>query len=345
MSPLATSPPRKAATELSPSPSAPALSPSHRSPASDASSRSSQSLRKPAVPEAQRRVGKAHAQSRVNARAIDQLNAEQQEQWRLAFVSEWLTQHPPALRYPQHIWLHADCPPPAEEEGGAEGGASSLRGKVHTANKRTISLLQSGQMDEALLALKELEANVRKNFSPKERNELLPVAMNNLAYYYYRRGKFASASAYMGKAVQMERHAYGAVDFATHLRLAAVASKMKQHVESLKHCRASLRVLQHGADEAGEGTVEGAAAAFLAHLAVAYHNTAVQLAHTQQLQEASASAKLAHDLVTKVLPAKHRWVKLIAQTARLLSDMHVSTAFVEHSLRPQLGVGASAAAM
>ena len=49
------------------------------------------------------------------------------------------------------------------------------------------------------------------------------------------------------------------------------------------------------------------------------------------------AAKLAQELVAKALPAKHRWVKLIGSTARLLSDMHVSTTFVEASLRPQLG--------
>ena len=43
---------------------------------------------------------------------------------------------------------------------------------------------------------------------------------------------------------QLERRAYGAVDFATHLRMGAVAAKLRQHGESLKRCRASIRVLQ-----------------------------------------------------------------------------------------------------
>ena len=278
------------------------------------------------------KTGPAAAQSRINARAVEALSREQQERQRQESVSEWLTKHPPVMRYPQHIWLHADCPP---LEGEGEGSQSSLRRQVHQCNKAAIALLQSGQMDEALLALKELEANVRKNFSPKERARLLPVATNNLAFYYFRRGKHASATAYMQKAMQMERTVYGAVDFATHLRMAAVEAKVKNHAESLKHCRAALKVLQQGAqDEEAGGTTE-LPAGFAAHLAVAYHNAAVELAQTQQLQEASASAKLAQELVAKALPAKHRWVKLIGSTARLLSDMHVTATFVEASLRPQ----------
>jgi len=268
--------------------------------------------------------------------AVTSLSAEQQEQYRTAHVSEWLTQHPPVNKYPQHIWLHADCPLP-EGEDEASGSQSSLRRQVHQCNKTAIALLQSGQMDEALLTLKELEANVRKNFSPKERALLLPVVMNNLSAYYYRRGKHASATAYMQKAMQMERAAYGAVDFATHLRMAAVDAKVKNHADSLKHCRASLKVLQQGAQDEEAGGNAELPSAFHAHLAVAFHNTAVQLAQTQQLQEASASAKLAQELAAKALPAKHRWVKLIGSTARLLSDMHIATTFVEASLRPQLG--------
>ena len=36
------------------------------------------------------------------------------------------------------------------------------------------------------------------------------------------------------------------------------------------------------------------------------------------------------------LPAKHRWVRHISSSARRLRDMHLSTTFVEHSLRPSL---------
>lgn len=187
--------------------------------------------------------------------------------------------------------------------------------------------------------------------------------------------------------------------------------KVKQHDESLRLCRAALSVLQQGAEaEAAVGASE-LPSSFHAHLAVVYHNTAVQLAQTHQMQvpnqdqktepptspvpwsctqslcrlrvrctvppwrhhrlsghrtligtrenfalrplydreataqlatpfertqEASATAKLAQKLAQSTLPAKHRWVKHINSTARLLRDLHISSAFVEHSLRPHL---------
>ena len=45
---------------------------------------------------------------------------------------------------------------------------------------------------------------------------------------------------------------------------------------------------------------------------------------------------MAQQLVSQALPAKHRWVRHISSSARRLRDMHLSTTFVEHSLRPSL---------
>jgi len=186
--------------------------------------------------------------------------------------------------------------------------------------------------------LKEMEDNIRRSLPARERAQILPVAMNNLAYFYYRKGKYQASHAHMAKAMQMERKAYGAVDFATHLRMAAVTARLSHHTEALGHCRAALRVLQESAAQE-QADPEGAPAlprAYHAHLAVVYHNLAVQLAYLQQLQHASGTAKVAQQLVTQALPAKHRWVRHISSSARRLRDMHLSTSFVEHSLRPSL---------
>ena len=105
-------------------------------------------------------------------------------------MSEWLTQHPLVLRYPPHIWLHADCPQPEEELDGAEGldeaahGVSTPRQQVQYSNKLAIVYLQSGELDKALLVLKEMEENVRRNLVGRERLQILPVAMHhNLALH------------------------------------------------------------------------------------------------------------------------------------------------------------------
>ena len=136
---------------------------------------------------------------------------------------------------------------------------------------------------------------------------------------------------------QLERRAYGAVDFATHLRMAAVTARLRQHADSLKHCRASIRALQQSAEQADAQADGELRVAFQAHLAVAYHNAAVALAQNQHLQEASAAAKLAQELAAATLPAKHKWVHSINSTSRLLADMHLSTSFVTEQMRlPQV---------
>jgi len=297
-----------------------------------------------AVARGPKHIAALSAQRRVNERIAEKLTAAQQEQWQRAFMSEWLTQHPPVLRYPPHVWLHADCPPPEPlrpadssniADGEGEVPASAQWHEVHMDNQRAVAFLKAGKLDNALVMLKETEATVRQKLPAQERLQVLPVIMNNLAFFYYRKGKHASAMAYMQRTLQMERRAYGAVDFATHLRMAAVASKLKHHSDSLKHCKAALTVLQQTAGEE-EGSSPELRGAFHAHLAVAYHNTAVQLAQTQQLREASAAAKLAQQLATTALPAKHRWVQRISATTRLLQDMHISTSFVNQQVRVPL---------
>lgn len=288
------------------------------------------------------------AQARVTERAMQALTEAQHEQWQRVLMSEWLTQHPLVLRYPPHIWLHADCPQP-DGEGGEIGEigpgesreeepqqpASPQRQQVQYSNKLAIVYLQSGELDKALLVLKEMEENIRSNLTGRERLQVLPVVMNNLAYFYYRKHKYPAAHSYMTKAMQLERKAYGAVDFATHLRMAAVSARLSHHTVSLKHCKAALKVLQEAAGlHGGHGGPPAAARTYHAHLAVVYHNLAVQMAYLQQLQHASGTAKVAQQLVTQALPAKHRWVRHISSSARRLRDMHLSTSFVEHSLRP-----------
>ena len=63
---------------------------------------------------------------------------------------------------------------------------STPRQQVQYSNKLAIVYLQSGELDKALLVLKEMEENIRTNLAGQERLQVLPVAMNNLAYFYYR---------------------------------------------------------------------------------------------------------------------------------------------------------------
>jgi hypothetical protein len=188
-----------------------------------------------------------------------------------------------------------------------------------------------------LLVLKEMEENIRSNLTGRERLQVLPVVMNNLAYFYYRKHKYPAAHSYMTKAMTLERKAYGAVDFATHLRMAAVSARLSHHTVSLKHCKAALKVLQEAADlHGGHGGAPAAARTYHAHLAVVYHNLAVQMAYLQQLQHAAGTAKVAQQLVTQALPAKHRWVRCPPAHACALDAHHclrTACALPAHCLR------------
>ena len=47
---------------------------------------------------------------------------------------------------------------------------------------------------------------------------------------------------------------------------------------------------------------------------------------------------VADQLAALSLPAKHRWARQICSTVQKLRDLHVSTSFVQHSLRPRLAL-------
>ena len=75
--------------------------------------------------------------------------------------------------------------------------------------------------------------------------------------------------------------------------MAAVSSRLSHHTVALQHCKAALKVLQLAAEEhGGHAAAPAAARTYHAHLAVVYHNLAVQMAFLQQLQHASGTAKV-----------------------------------------------------
>lgn len=128
--------------------------------------------------------------------------------------------------------------------------------------------------------------------------------------------------------------AYGAADFASLLRTGGVLCAMNKHTASMRYTQAALDSLQQGAAEQ-EAAGKPLPAAYHAHLAVAYHNYATQLARGKMLYEASAAIKIAHQLAAQVLPTKHRWARAIHASEQLLRDIHLATSFVTHSLRPR----------
>ena len=159
------------------------------------------------------------------------------------------------------------------------------------------------------------------------------------------RAKLPSALQYVERAARLEARAYGAADFATRLRQGAICSRCKRHSEGLRHCTAAVQMLKmtsereqelDAAKRASDASATSEPDVYHAHLAVAYHNLAVQLAYTQQLGPASAMADVAYSLASNALTAKHRWAKHIGASAQRLRDMHVSTTFLSHSLRPRL---------
>ena len=50
-----------------------------------------------------------------------------------------------------------------------------------------------------------MEADILQTLPQEEQTVLLPVAFSNLSYFYYRRGKFATALRYMQRAEALER--------------------------------------------------------------------------------------------------------------------------------------------
>ena len=183
---------------------------------------------------------------------------------------------------------------------------------------------------------KDMEKAAKQHLVVKrERAAVLAVVYNNLAGFYYRRRKPAVAIQYLMKAASLEQRVHGAPDFATYARLGAACSRSKAHADGLRYCHAAVESLRLAA---GASETQTAKEAYNAYLAVAYHNLAVQLANCSQLQEAAAMMDVADQIVAHALPAKHRWARHICASVRRIRDLHVSTRFVEHSLRPRLAV-------
>ena len=66
------------------------------------------------------------------------------------------------------------------------------------------------------------------------------TAYLNRGWCSFEHGMARVAAAHVEKAIALERRVYGAVDFASQLRLASVQSRLKQHTASLRSCRAAL---------------------------------------------------------------------------------------------------------
>ena len=277
------------------------------------------------------------------------------------FVSEWMTQHPLHLSYPQHIWVHADCPPNTSPETPEPEALQRIRflnesGNVHLQQAiegARSEAQKKDRLDSALAAYKEMEGVIKEALpSGKQRLSLLACCYTNTAGYYYRMGLAAPALQYAQRGALLEERALGAVDFSTKLRLATVYFKAKDHQTALTHGQAAIDLLIELAEvhgiEAQSQTTDGTAAAraaaesaaeeisskVQAHLAVAYHNLAVQLAYPAAgtLQKAHQMVNVADQLAALSLPAKHRWARQICSTVQKLRDLHVSTSFVQHSL-------------
>lgn len=282
------------------------------------------------------------------------------------FVSEWLTQHPLTMSYPSPIWLHSDCP-----AAPASGVDANLQ-RVRYLNEAGIVHQQEGRLDDSLAAFKEMEGVIKKSMpAGKARLAYLAVAYNNVAGFYFRKSMMAPALQYCERAATLEERAHGAIDCMTKSRLACIHSRGKERGRALALTQAVLGELKAMANtpspqaaqahapapggfdlpscggsllrfdsNSGGALVRGTPlfAAYRAHLAVAYHNLAVQLALCQELQQASAAVHCADQLAAEALPAKHRWAKHICATVQKLRDMHVSSQFVQHSIRPRLAV-------
>ena len=100
------------------------------------------------------------------------------------FVSEWLTEHPISLagKYPAHIWLHCDSPP-------MDPGLHN----IDALNRVGIVRLREGRPDEALVAWRSMEDEIKARVLKKEAAPLLACAYNNLAGVYYTLRKPAPA--------------------------------------------------------------------------------------------------------------------------------------------------------
>ncbi len=225
------------------------------------------------------------------------------------------------ISYPQHIWPFAAiaAEPPVELTDDDDQARRSLAAE----NARAVSLYSANQLDEALLVLQRLREDARK-LPARMRLATSPAISSNMAYYFYKRAKCDAALEWLRRASQAEERAYGTADAATRLRLAAALARTKRHSDALGECRAAIAALQASA-HVGDGA-EGAEAqrGLKAMLAVAYHNSAIELARTCQLAEASGVAHVALTLAESSVGARHAWCRVIRASCACLREVHTT---------------------
>ena len=142
------------------------------------------------------------------------------------------------------------------------------------------------------------------------------------------------------KAIDLLRDAAAAAAVANARERAAAAEAIEAEERKARHANSLLTqaIEATGGAAGAPGLPADLDGPYHAFLAVGYHNLGVCYARCDQLQEANAMLNVADELAARALPAKHRWAKQICATVQRLRDLHLSTSFVTHSLRPRLAV-------
>lgn len=178
----------------------------------------------------------------------------------------------------------------------------------------------------------------RPQLDGTRRQELLAVAYSNLAALSLRSGMAQPALDFCARAAQIERSLFARVEFTTHLRIAAVLSRLGRSQKALGQCELAWKALllcaraaapeadkEAGGGAAGEGSdaADGGAmrteelpAEYVSAAAVVCCNLAVALVRLHRHAEALEVAEQAERYAARALEPAHEHRRAITACLR-----------------------------
>lgn len=171
-------------------------------------------------------------------------------------------------------------------------------------NLLAMTYLQQESYDLVLELLKKAEILTDRDPQGKA------VTCNNLACYYRKQGKLRNALKYLQKALKIESKLEKIGNIAdTHLNICAVLSQLGRHSRALSHSQSALIVLQEellkDLKEEKKELNKPVKLDRIAVLAIAYHNTGVELEFLKKNYESLHSYQKGMDIALKHLGPDH----------------------------------------
>lgn len=185
---------------------------------------------------------------------------------------------------------------------------------VLRCNKTAMDSLKLEKYRDALSllnkALDQLNAPDTHLQNWPNRLRLLGITLNNFGCFYKKKGQPNVALFYLQKALNIEKTtSKDAINIAgTHLNICAILSLLNRHDAALQHAQQALEGLQAQVEiEAGSEAEEYAAEEphggenLRLTLIIAYHNTAAELEHLNNVEEAVEMYEKAEEIARREL--------------------------------------------